>query len=437
MSLVGQSQTWFPTSVQVTVHQARGLRVKGRNGTNDTYAIIQVAKEKFSTSVAEKSVSPVWKEGASFDLPLFHSSNAKRCTLYISVMHQSHVGLDKFLGQAVVNLLEVFDNKSCKKNKEIKCNQTVPLHINETLKFLIFLVYLKIPQIAIAAQIEHNWPAHSFSSKLKEKVSRRKKNGLSDSASAIVSSSSHVLTDSEGEVDTQSLKQSSGVKKQSKLKTFFAPKSNLQRNISQSLSTIRTFADKNLSPSGSCSSGLDGESLKDENAFKFLGHEQTPRFDSRISQGPVTLLDGFKQSNSELKNLYNSSHLYKEEIKTGSNVNLKSIGQGSLDDALKHTSDTDSVSCIASDRDILEQQCHIWQEDKRQEIKHAAQAKFLEEEQKYRQEGKRLKEEEECRSHEELEKNRSTSKNKKMLELAENQKLEKECCSEEEQKQQE
>lgn len=99
-------------------------------------------------------------------------------------------------------------------------------------------------------------------SKLKEKVSRRKKNGLSDSASAIVSSSSHVLTDSEGEVDTQSLKQSSGVKKQSKLKTFFAPKSNLQRNISQSLSTIRTFADKNLSPSGSCSSGLDGESLK-------------------------------------------------------------------------------------------------------------------------------------------------------------------------------
>uniref|UniRef100_H3CB96 C2 domain-containing protein n=1 Tax=Tetraodon nigroviridis TaxID=99883 RepID=H3CB96_TETNG len=242
----------------------------------------QVAKEKFSTSVAEKSVSPVWKEGASFDLPLFHSSNAKRCTLYISVMHQSHVGLDKFLGQAVVNLLEVFDNKSCKKNK----------------------IYLKIPQIAIAAQIEHNqynnkmWkitmlfrPAHSFS-KLKEKVSRRKKNGLSDSASAIVSSSSHVLTDSEGEVDTQSLKQSSGVKKQSKLKTFFAPKSNLQRNISQSLSTIRTFADKNLSPSGSCSSGLDGESLKDENAFKFLGHEQTPRFDSRISQGPVTLLDG-------------------------------------------------------------------------------------------------------------------------------------------------
>lgn len=117
MSLVGQSQTWFPTSVQVTVHQARGLCVKGKNGTNDTYAIIQVAKDKFSTSVAEKSISPVWKEEASFDLPLFHSSNAERCTLYIIVMHRSPVGLDKFLGQAVVNLLQLFDNKSRKKTE--------------------------------------------------------------------------------------------------------------------------------------------------------------------------------------------------------------------------------------------------------------------------------------------------------------------------------
>lgn len=99
-------------------------------------------------------------------------------------------------------------------------------------------------------------------SKLKEKVRRRKKNGFSDSASAIVSSSSHISTDSEGEVDTQSLSQSSGGKKKSKLKTFFAPKSNLQRNISQSLSTIKTFPDKNLSPSGSCSSGLNGDPLE-------------------------------------------------------------------------------------------------------------------------------------------------------------------------------
>lgn len=98
-------------------------------------------------------------------------------------------------------------------------------------------------------------------SKLKEKVRRKKKHGFSDSASAIVFSSySHVLTDSEGEADTQSVSQSSGVKKKSKLKTLFAPKANLQRNISQSLSTLRTFPEKNSSVSGSRSSGLNGDS---------------------------------------------------------------------------------------------------------------------------------------------------------------------------------
>lgn len=100
----------------------------------------------------------------------------------------------------------------------------------------------------------------SHISKLIEKVRRKKKNEFSDSASAIVSSSSHVLTDSEGEADTQSLSQSSGVKKKSKLKTIFAPKSNLQRNISQSLSTLRTFPEKNSFLSGSRSSGLNGDS---------------------------------------------------------------------------------------------------------------------------------------------------------------------------------
>lgn len=117
MSLVDQSQAWFPTGVQVIVHQARGLRVKGKNGTNDAYAIIQVAKDKFSTSVAEKSVSPVWKEEASFDLPLLHPSNAERCTLYITVRHRAQVGSDQFLGQAVVHLLDQFDNKSRKRTE--------------------------------------------------------------------------------------------------------------------------------------------------------------------------------------------------------------------------------------------------------------------------------------------------------------------------------
>lgn len=97
-------------------------------------------------------------------------------------------------------------------------------------------------------------------SKLKEKVRRKKKDGFSDSASAIVSSSSRVSIDSDAEADTQSLSQPSEKKKKSKLKTLFAPKSNLKRNISQSLSTLRAFPEKNSSPSGSRSSGLNVDS---------------------------------------------------------------------------------------------------------------------------------------------------------------------------------
>lgn len=84
----------------------------------------------------------------------------------------------------------------------------------------------------------------SHISKLKDKVRRKKKDGFADSASAIVSPVSQVLTDSEGETDTQSLGQPSEVKKKSKLKTLFAPKSNLQRNISQSLSTLSAHPEK-------------------------------------------------------------------------------------------------------------------------------------------------------------------------------------------------
>lgn len=97
-------------------------------------------------------------------------------------------------------------------------------------------------------------------SKLKDKVRGKKKDGFSDSASAIVPSVSQVLTDSDAEADSQSLSQSPGVKKKSKLKTLFGPKSNLQRNISQSMSTLGALPEKNSSLSSSRSSGLNVDS---------------------------------------------------------------------------------------------------------------------------------------------------------------------------------
>ncbi|XP_068561745.1 rab11 family-interacting protein 2-like [Cebidichthys violaceus] len=122
MSLADQQ--WCLTSVQVTVQQARGLRVKGKSGTNDAYAVMQVGKEKSQTSVVEKSVAPVWREEAAFDPPplplLLHQDGGggkEHGTLHVHVLHRALVGLDKQLGQAVVNLLQLSEDKTRNKTE--------------------------------------------------------------------------------------------------------------------------------------------------------------------------------------------------------------------------------------------------------------------------------------------------------------------------------
>lgn len=121
MMLAEQSQTWFPTHVQVTVLQARDLNSKGKNGTNDSFTIIQLGKEKYSTSVAEKTLSPVWKEEVSFEFPgLLLQGTPEKYTLHLFVMHRSLVGLDKFLGQVAICLNELFENKSRRQKEWFK-----------------------------------------------------------------------------------------------------------------------------------------------------------------------------------------------------------------------------------------------------------------------------------------------------------------------------
>uniref|UniRef100_A0AAQ5YNK8 C2 domain-containing protein n=1 Tax=Amphiprion ocellaris TaxID=80972 RepID=A0AAQ5YNK8_AMPOC len=407
MSLADQGQRWFPTSVQVTVHQARNLRVKGKNGTNDSYAIIQMAKDKFSTSVAEKCVDPVWKEEASFDLPLFHPGNAERCTLYITVMHRPQVGLDKFLGQAVINLLNLHDDKSRKKTEWFKLVDKSGKEDKARGEVLLDIQFMRNNMSASMFDLSMQDKPRSRISKLKDKVRGKKKDGFSDSASAIVPPVSQVLTDSEGEADAQSLNHSPGAKKKSKLKTLFAPKSNLQRNISQSMSTLGTLPEKNSSLSGSRSSGLNVDSPDVKKKFKFLGHKRTGSSDSKVSLGPFSLLGRSKQSNSDLNNLcINGSHVYteEEEPKSGSTLSLNSSGQGSVEDVRKHTSDlsADSFKSVpvpshkqeSADRALLEQQRHQEEEERRQaEERRIAEARRQEEEEKYRAEEQKRQEE--------------------------------------------
>lgn len=110
-------QLWCPTSVQVTVLQARGLKIKGKGGTNDAFAVMQVGKEKYQTTVAEKSVAPVWKEEATFDLLPGGGGGTERSTLHVHVLHRALVGPDKLLGQAVINLPQLSQDKTRSKTE--------------------------------------------------------------------------------------------------------------------------------------------------------------------------------------------------------------------------------------------------------------------------------------------------------------------------------
>ncbi|XP_060736891.1 rab11 family-interacting protein 1 isoform X1 [Tachysurus vachellii] len=338
MSLADQSQQWYPTSVQVTVLQARNLRAKGKNGTNDAYAIIQVAKDKFSTAVVEKCVEPEWKEEASFDLSLFHPGNAERCTLYIMVMHRALVGMDKLLGQAVINLLDLHDNKNRKKTDWFKLLDKSGKADKERGEVLLDIQFMRNNMTASMFDLSMPDKPRSRISKFKDKVRGKKKDGISDSASAIVPATvSQVLTDSEGEEKEST--DSPKLKKSSKFKTLFGSKTNLHRGVSQSMSTLGTLPEKNSSLTSSRSSGLNEEFAEGKSKFKFLGHKRNSSTDSKISLGPFSLLNRSKQSTPEQSNLcINGSHVYAEETKanSGSSLSLSGSAKGSVEDLRKY-----------------------------------------------------------------------------------------------------
>ncbi|KAJ8286380.1 hypothetical protein GJAV_G00038030 [Gymnothorax javanicus] len=339
MSLADQQ--WYPTSVKVTVFQARNLKIKGKHGTNDAYAVMQVAKEKFSTAVAEKTVTPVWKEEASFDLPLFHHGNEERCTLHVMVMHRTLMGIDKQLGQAVINLLELNENKNRNKTEWFKLLNKHGKEDKERGEVLLDIQFMRNNMTASMFDLSGEGKSRSRMGKLKDKL-RGKKSGHSDSASAIVPSSSYtmgsssvqVMTDSEedGEDDAGDADDKKK-KKKSKIKALFGSKGSLQRNISQSMVTLGSLPEKNSTLSGSRSSGLSVDSTEGKKKFKFLTHKRTDSSDSRGSLGTPFSLGRSKQGAAEPSGVcINGSHVYVDSPVGGSTLSLNSSDLGSAED---------------------------------------------------------------------------------------------------------
>ncbi|KAM3912937.1 rab11 family-interacting protein 2 [Leptodactylus fuscus] len=178
------AQKWHPTHVQVTVLQARDLHPKGKHGTNDTYTIIQLGKEKYSTSVVEKSLSPVWKEEASFELP----DTPEQHQLLLTAMHRSLVGLDKFLGQVSINLNRIFQNKERQKTEWYKLESKQGKKNKDRGELKVNVQFMRNNMTASMFDLSMKDKTRSPFARLKDKMKGRKPDGT-DTSSAIVPSS--------------------------------------------------------------------------------------------------------------------------------------------------------------------------------------------------------------------------------------------------------
>ncbi|KAM7392934.1 hypothetical protein PAMA_007855 [Pampus argenteus] len=322
MSLADQQ--WCPTSVQVTVHQARGLRIKGKSGTNDAYAVMQVGKEKYQTSVVEKTVAPMWKEEAAFDLHQ-GGGGGERSTLHVHVLHRALVGPDKLLGHAVINLLQLSKDKTRNKTEWFKLLDKTGKLDKDRGEVLVDIQFMRNNMTASMFDISAAGKSRSRLGKFKDKVRGKKRE--SDDASTVVPSFNQVLTDSEDDGEVAAGKEEK--KKKHKIKSLFSPKSNLQKNMSQSMSVLPA---KNSSLSGSQSSGLSVNSSEGKKKFKFMIHKRSGSSDSKDSTAGQQKDGSVEQSNLCI----NGSHIYSDEqprtARIGSNFSLASSGLGSMED---------------------------------------------------------------------------------------------------------
>ncbi|KAM6901702.1 uncharacterized protein PEZ65_019772 isoform 2-T2 [Lycodopsis pacificus] len=388
MSLADQQ--WCPTSVQVTVQQARGLRVKGKSGTNDAYAVMQVGKEKFQTSVVEKSVAPVWGEEAAFDLPpLLHQDGGggkERCTLHVHVLHRALVGPDKPLGQAVVNLLQLCEDQTRNKTEWFKLLDKTGKADKDRGEVLLDIQFMRNNMTASMFDLSATGKSRTRLGKFKDKVRGKKKD--SDAASNVVPSFTQVLTDSDEEGDGEVAAGKADKKKKHKMKSLFSHKSNLQKNMSQSMTVLTA---KNSSLSGSQSSGLNVDSSEGKKKFKFLSHKR-----SNSSDGKDGASGNQKQGAAEQSNVcINGSHVYRDEpppraSRTSSNFSLTSSGHGSMENVPESfPSSVDSLRAV--------RQYSPWTEEEEEELENTKEdvgQLRREEEEKIRMEEMRRKEEE-------------------------------------------
>ncbi|XP_021025566.1 rab11 family-interacting protein 1 isoform X2 [Mus caroli] len=327
----GPGTMWSPTHVQVTVLQARGLRAKGPGGTSDAYAVIQVGKEKYATSVSERSLgAPVWREEATFELPPLLSSGAApaaAATLQLTVLHRALLGLDKFLGRAEVDLRELHRDQGRRKKQWYTLKSKPGKKDKERGEIEVDIQFMRNNMTASMFDLSMKDKSRNPFGKLKDKIKGKNKDSASDTASAIVPS----MTPS---VDSDDESFSKDKKKKSKIKTLFS-KSSLQKTpLSQSMSVLPTSkSDKVLLRAGDFQSRWDDDTHEDESssASDVMSHKRTSSTDQQPNQSNFSLpkkeglsfLGGLRSKNDSLSRstvCINGNHVYMEQPEARSEI---------------------------------------------------------------------------------------------------------------------
>ncbi|XP_011926057.1 PREDICTED: rab11 family-interacting protein 1 isoform X2 [Cercocebus atys] len=319
----GLGAVWSPTHVQVTVLQARGLRAKGPGGTSDAYAVIQVGKEKYATSVSERSLgAPVWREEATFELPpLLSSGPAAAATLQLTVLHRALLGLDKFLGRAEVDLQDLHRDQGRRKTQWYKLKSKPGKKDKERGEIEVDIQFMRNNMTASMFDLSMKDKSRNPFGKLKDKIKGKNKDSGSDTASAIIPSTTP-------SVDSDDESVGKDKKKKSKIKTLFS-KSNLQKTpLSQSMSVLPTSKpEKVLLRPGDFQSQWDEDDNEDESssASDVMSHKRTASTDlKQLNQVNFTLpkkeglsfLGGLRSKNDVLSRsnvCINGNHVYLEQ----------------------------------------------------------------------------------------------------------------------------
>ncbi|XP_038603267.1 rab11 family-interacting protein 1 [Tachyglossus aculeatus] len=313
----GSRGSWSPTHVQVTVLRARGLRAKGPGGTSDAYALIQVGKEKYATSVSERCPgAPVWREEATFELPPWPAP----ATLRLTVLHRALLGLDKFLGQAEVDLSHPPQGRT--KTQWYPLKSKPGKKEKERGEIEVDIQFMRNNMTASMFDLSMKDKPRSPFGKLKDRIKGKRQDGLSDTASAIVPSMTHSPVDSDEESPTKEKK------KKSKFKTLFS-KAGLQKtSLSQSMSVLPTSKPEKvtLRPQDFRSRWEDDD-FEDESSStsESMSHKRTASADPKqLSQitynipkkEGLSLFSGLRSKNDHLSRsnvCINGNHVYMEQ----------------------------------------------------------------------------------------------------------------------------